>query len=154
MGKCGGGQRGRASSGSSESPQRAAPTIFEVRLVLPPQVKATPVVETSVGGLRCNDEREIRPGQLVEPPRWIRFPDGDQQPAGDVVDAVAMFSPGLGQLGVFEQTRTVAQAKEVLERHRGQDHALASTVSGASASAATSRYCSATAGHSKSGAIR
>jgi hypothetical protein len=72
-------------------------------------------MEAAIGGLGVDDESQVDPCELDEAVGRVGLTNGDKQAACDIVDAVSVFDPGLGQFGVFEEARLVAQVEQVLE---------------------------------------
>lgn len=73
-------------------------------------------MEAAVGELGVHEEAEVEGLKTAELGRRGRLADDDDEPAGDVVGAVAVVAQGACTRGVLEQAGTVAQPEQVLER--------------------------------------
>jgi hypothetical protein len=72
---------------------------------------------------RCPEqELEIDRLQATRPHVAWRFAKDDDEPASDVVGAVAMLGCGQGAVRMFPEPDPVAEAQQVLERGRRQRH--------------------------------
>ena len=124
---------GRAARGSrAESPQGAAPAVLGSRVVVPPAVVAEAVANPAVRSLRLGQEVEVAASQRNELLRRRLLAADDDQPAGDVIDAVAVLVPRHDALGVFQQADAVGEAQQMAERRRRVTHAGAPARSAAS----------------------
>jgi hypothetical protein len=95
---------------------------------------------------RVEDEGEVAAGQATDRRPGLRLMAYDDQPAGNVVDAVAVLAPGGRVEGVLEEPAVVSEPFEVIEHrlvnvargsHAADGHAATLAVISRSAS---SRY--------------
>src|SRR5581483_365961 len=86
-------------------------------LVAPLPLDGHPVVTGPRRIERVKDEGEIAAGQAAGGRPGLQFMAHDDQPAGGVVDAIAVLAPGSRVTGVLEEPAVVGEPDEVIE-HR------------------------------------
>src|SRR6185437_5662250 len=100
----------------AEAPQRPSPPVTHRRLVAPLTVGGHPVVTGSRGVERVEDEGKVAVSQAADGRPGLRLMAHDDQPAGGVVDAIAVLAPGDRVEGVLEEPAVVGEPVEVIER--------------------------------------
>ena len=124
--------------GASQTPERPSPAVLQAGQVLPARGGTAAVVEAAVHGLRIDHEPQVHVPELRQGRIGSRLTDSDDEPAGDVVDAVAVLDAGFAELGVLEEADVVTQPREMRVADRGRAHApTAISVTGASTAASS-----------------
>src|SRR5689334_8549645 len=152
-------RRRRTRGGGAEAPERPSPPVACPGLVAPLAADGHPIV-TDPGGIeRAEDEGEVTAGQTACGRPGFRLMAHHDQPAGGVVDAIAVLAPGGRVEGVLEEPALVGEPVQVIE-HRLVGVAHGSHAAGRHAATlavisrpASSRYWSAMTGHSRCGAV-
>src|SRR5258705_318568 len=109
-------RRRRTRGCDAEAPQRPSPPVTYRRLVAPLTVDGHPVVTGPRGVERVEDEGKVAVSQAADGRPGLRLMAHDDQPAGGVVDAIAVLVPGDRVEGVLEEPAVVGEPVEVIER--------------------------------------
>src|SRR3984957_13130492 len=138
----------------TETPERPAPPVTHRCFVAPSPVHGHPVVTGPRRIERVEDEGEVAAGQTAGGRPGFRLMAHDDQPAGGVVDAIAVLAPGDRMQSVLEEPAVVGEPFEVIEHRRanagrGSHAATLDLIS----RPVSSRYWSAMTGHSSCGAV-
>ena len=74
-----------------------------------------PVAAGAAEGLRLVQEPHRNRGEAVHQAIGVGLSGGDDKDTGDVVGAVAVLGPGLGEPSVLESATTVRQPQQMVE---------------------------------------